>query len=339
MKTDILTIVETAYADCPDPDAWIRDVLEALGPHLDRGQGVLGHRFALEPEFWRGPLQGTRSVEDTGRLLDALTKWHLESRPQVEFSHFVRSAYPRFPKVGWLSDFLGYPWHEPFAAYAEDTKVLMRMDAVNDVLGIVAGDPSGRGCVFFAESRRSSPLTNRAKSMWEKVTAHLVAGYRLATMGRSDSEAVLRADGQVVHRERHVTDADAASLSDATRAMDHARGRLRRTDVDTALAIWKGLVAGRWSLVDHYDHDGRRYVVARRNNPEVRSWRALTAREAQVVASSAEGQSIKAIAYQLGVSPTTVSTDLARAQAKVGAKGRLALVSAYRAAQREETAP
>ncbi|HEY6462707.1 MAG TPA: helix-turn-helix transcriptional regulator, partial [Polyangiaceae bacterium] len=113
-------------------------------------------------------------------------------------------------------------------------------------------------------------------------------------------------------------------------AIDRARGRLRRVEPERALSLWKGLVAGTWSLVDQVDHDGRRFVVAKRNPIERRAWETLTARETQVLACAAEGHALKMIAYQLGISTSTAATDLACARRKLGFASRLELVAAYR---------
>jgi DNA-binding CsgD family transcriptional regulator len=49
------------------------------------------------------------------------------------------------------------------------------------------------------------------------------------------------------------------------------------------------------------------------------------------VAFLSEGQTLKEVAYQMGISSATVAGDLERARAKTGTKTRLELVSAYRA--------
>jgi DNA-binding CsgD family transcriptional regulator len=136
--------------------------------------------------------------------------------------------------------------------------------------------------------------------------------------------------------ERAATPAQLASLGEQTRAIDRARGRMRRADPDEALAIWKGLVDGEWSLVDHIDSDGKRYVFAKRNAPEVRPWSDLTPSERQVLAYAAEGQPHKVIAYELGMTVPTVSTRLRTAARKVGAASRIELVSAYRRASNQK---
>jgi FixJ family two-component response regulator len=80
-----------------------------------------------------------------------------------------------------------------------------------------------------------------------------------------------------------------------------------RSNENEPLDLWQGLVAGRWSLVEQFDSDGRRFMVARRNDPQVTDPRALNMRERQVLAYVAIGHPAKLIGYALGVSPSSVS--------------------------------
>jgi len=41
----------------------------------------------------------------------------------------------------------------------------------------------------------------------------------------------------------------------------HARGALRKRDPEEALRLWQGLIRGRWTLIDWFDTDGRRFVL------------------------------------------------------------------------------
>lgn len=80
------------------------------------------------------------------------------------------------------------------------------------------------------------------------------------------------------------------------------------------------MLAGRWSLIDQFERDGRRYYVARPNAPEPpdHDLEGFPGRERQVVALLALGRSNKAIAYELGLSPSTIGTLLRRATQRVG---------------------
>lgn len=134
-----------------------------------------------------------------------------------------------------------------------------------------------------------------------------------------DGDAVLEPAGKVAHAEG---DAKAASareaLARAAVAVDRARGKLRRQDNDEAIELWRGLVAGRWSLVERFESDGRRYLIARPNDPKVDLLPMLTERERQVLMFRAFGHSQKLIAYELGLSVSAVSRSLARAMKKLG---------------------
>lgn len=110
-------------------------------------------------------------------------------------------------------------------------------------------------------------------------------------------------------------------LRRAATAMDRTHGAAREEDGAEALALWRGLVDGRWALVDRFEYDGRRYLVARRNEHE-----ALSPRERQVVAHVVMGRGNKFVAHALGVSTSSVATHLAAAMRKLGVRSRAELV-------------
>ena len=64
---------------------------------------------------------------------------------------------------------------------------------------------------------------------------------------------------------------------------------MRRDDSDRAVLDWRVLVEHRWSLLDHFDRDGKRYILACRNAPSALAHSRLTARERQVVLLAARG--------------------------------------------------
>ena len=94
--------------------------------------------------------------------------------------------------------------------------------------------------------------------------------------------------------------------------------------------VWKGLVAGRWSLVDHIDTDGKRFLLALKNKPSVDKRADLTPRERRVCALVAMGHRDKEIAYMLGVSMASVAASIHRARRKLNVGTRTALAGAWR---------
>ena len=112
-------------------------------------------------------------------------------------------------------------------------------------------------------------------------------------------------------------------LRRATRNFDHVRTRKMRSEVELATRRWRPLVAARWSLLDDFDSDGRRFVVAVENATPCRAIRTeLSERERQVMTQAHLGRSDKEIAYELGLSTSTIRVLLHRAVRKLGATTR-----------------
>ena len=118
------------------------------------------------------------------------------------------------------------------------------------------------------------------------------------------------------------------ALRDAAIGVDKARASESRLSEFERLERWRALQLGRWSLVER---DGRRYVIAHRNAPTPKADSKLTLRERQVVDFVAMGHSNKLIAYELGISLSSVATHVRRAAVKLGAKSTQALIALIRA--------
>jgi DNA-binding NarL/FixJ family response regulator len=100
-------------------------------------------------------------------------------------------------------------------------------------------------------------------------------------------------------------------------------------DDATATQLWRQLELGSWSVVDQVDHERRCFLFAQENALEARVARALTEREREVVVFASRGLSNKVIAYELGVTSSTVSTHLSHAAAKLGLASRAAIIETY----------
>ena len=84
--------------------------------------------------------------------------------------------------------------------------------------------------------------------------------------------------------------------------------------------LWEALVSGRWTVIGSADEPQHRWLVLRRNCG--REVRPLTAREREVVRRVATGSANKAIAIDLGVTPSAVARTLKRALRKMQLRSR-----------------
>jgi DNA-binding CsgD family transcriptional regulator len=120
--------------------------------------------------------------------------------------------------------------------------------------------------------------------------------------------------------------ANQAAIVRAVRSMDAARSRKRGQDPREGIKQWKSVVAERWTMLDHFEIGGKRFVLAMENRPKPPSFGLLSPREHQVLSRALLGKQNKEIAVALGLAPSTVRVLLARAAAKVGARSRAELL-------------
>jgi DNA-binding NarL/FixJ family response regulator len=95
---------------------------------------------------------------------------------------------------------------------------------------------------------------------------------------------------------------------------------LRESSADSS-ALWQALLSGDWSLIDCFDAQGRRYLIAVRSSAE----NALDESERWLLARRARGVGLKVLALELGVSVPTISRRLDRAMKKLGVKNQTEL--------------
>ncbi len=284
---DVLDIVEEAYATDRDPREWLRSVTEHVYRHLGAGIGVSAF-------FYR--VNDAQRVEiDDPIVLDA---------PHIE-PGMLRASLGMLPPEFVRKSFVRCECTTQSAAMddamrAEIGPMLDAMAAFGwrDVAMVGGLDPSGHGVYVGAWLPEETRLATRAHATWNRIAAHLATANRLrrATRG-ARAEAVLTPSGELEHAEGEASSRGArAALREAVRAIERARGPMRRDEPDGAVAAWRALTACRWSLVDQFESDGRRYVVAHRNEPRVGAVAALTERERQAVAFAALRHNNKLIA-------------------------------------------
>jgi DNA-binding CsgD family transcriptional regulator len=325
MPGDVISIIEAAYRVELGADEWLGGVLQSAQPSLLGGAGAFAYEYdASDPNR----MQVTR-VAMGGGLPPALTPDALARVVETADADYVRATWRSVP-CGLASGTPGVE-HQP-------GWVQLQAIGIADILAVNGIDPAGKGVWLGHLLTKRPRLDPRKREKWSRVAAHLATGLRLRRRleavqgGRPDlvsgADAVVSPSGKVEHAEGDAAEKEArAALRDAVIAVDRARGPLRRRAPDEAIAAWKGLVDARWSLVDQFESDGRRYLVARRNEPGVVALDVLSARERQIVSYVSFGHSNKLIAYELGISASTVRVLVARAAAKLGVRSRGELAS------------
>jgi DNA-binding CsgD family transcriptional regulator len=257
-------------------------------------------------------------------MLEELPSALLEVGPD-----FVREVYLG-TDCGVATEFAG--WRRTVASG------IARRHGVHDVWSINGRNWRGGGVAVFTNRRVSGGPRPNVRGLFPRIASHLAAAQRLrCRLGPASpaesAEAVLTPDG---HRVEHAVGiATSRGARDALRAaairIDRARGKIRKSDPARALDGWKGLVAARWTLLDHFESDGRRYILARENEPLPVTPAELSARERQVLANLVLGRSNKEIAYALGLAPSTVRVLLTRAARKLRASSRAELLQRFEA--------
>lgn len=323
----VIPIVEAAYSLAGDDEQWLRDVVARLSAAYPRYRA--GYGFFVDFSNPHKP-----RVQAPAFTESIIPKSVIEEMYEVtppEFLEHVLSvrAGTLSAQVGtreWLTSPTGKQYYEPLG--------------FADAVGIVGFDARKVGCIAGFALAEMQRLPAAERQTLARVAVHLAVGLRLrrALRGHDPIEgasAVLDVDGRVLHADQ----AAASAREDLRRralAVDRARTRRVAHDPLEATSLWRGLVDARWTVIDHYDHDGRRYFVAHENSVSLQTPFRLSPREREVAALAALGSSNKLIGYELGISVSAVGACLASGIRKLGLPSRAALVQSFGSILRAE---
>ncbi len=309
-----VAMIDAAYRTDRSEDAWLEGLLAAAVPLLDFGQGVaaisyrVSHTGGLE-------LSGAAATADM-RAFEPTSRGYLD-QPQVPM---VGRMFQRTDALFLRRDAAGKPKDNPEAfEYWSALGVL-------EAFGLVGYDVSGYGVMLSALAPADARIAPGRRELLRCVAAHLASAVRLrkapasSEPGDIDSdgaEALLSRDGAIVESAVAATDTKSVrSLERAARVLTRARSQ--SLSENEAVQTWHALWSGRWTLVDREERDGRCYLVAKRNEPQVSEPRALSLRERQVLSYIQMGHAQKLIAFELGLTPSTVAGHLASGMRKLG---------------------
>lgn len=311
---DLVRILEAIYAVELGEREWLSGIVAAFRPALEDGLGMAAYVYdaSVRPLVVREPILDCP--------LDANGLAALMGNSNEDY---VRGA--------WLSKVAATASETPGFTEHPGVPLVFHPAGIHDVMVINALDPMGIGCLVGAPLRKLRKLSEPERERWERVGAHVQTALRLRlrlSRAAAPVEAVLTRDGRAQHLEG---DAERSrdALREAVLGIDRAQTKLRR-EPDRALASWRALVRARWTLVHDFEAGGDRYIVARANRASAAGSSLLSEREREVVGCLAMGHSPKVIAYELGLSHSTVRVLLARARAKLGARTREELIEKLR---------
>ncbi len=335
-------VIESCYRTDLDDNRWLAGVASAANGAIG---GALGVAVLLYDGDHQGIPQRMRfaggcDAEHAERFLARVGRDAIGSGPShdnliARASSYVHEACTRVQKPCVLL--------RSSKALRPIAHAVDAWGGARDMLVVQGFDPTGTGVWIGAPRRRRSALSVSVRDACGRLATHLAVGLRarrtIAGLALLDaSEAVSSPDGRLLHAK---SPAQPRALRDSLRSAVIAleRARLRGRTNDDASAARQGLVEARWSLLDHFDQDGRRFVVAVKNDAalDMRALASLTERELQVVSHAALGHHNKQVAYDLGIAHATVRVLLHRAAKKLGVATRQELLERY--AERVGAAP
>lgn len=311
--------VERAYRLDGTEAEWLDGVVTAAWPDIDTGCGVYAFTNNEDvPNFQGAPVFAAREL-DPG-IASRLEELNRAAPPEV--AEWLRA---QLVTCGGLEQTLG-----PDHAIVKSLRLVMEPENVKDGFSLFARDAQGGSITMAALSRSAVTLAPRVRGIWRRVGLHVASALRLRRKLAGHAtvrEALLDPSGKVQDASKSLARDPSAQavLVRAVAAMEKARSAEMRDSPERAFALWKGLVAGEWSLVDHWESGGRRYLAAYRNRPELRDPRALTQTECAMLKYLALGATNKDIAFALGLPGGTVSSSVIKLMKKLGVKHRVDL--------------
>jgi DNA-binding CsgD family transcriptional regulator len=349
-----ISVIDAAWRlDVPE-EPWLQAIVEAAAPALDVGFGI--HGMVLDLTSPEGPVRTPVMVGGTD---DWQARWREDWWAGVvrDYPAAAHLAATAAGPVAYASD-TNRRFLSSMSVWVEYAKALVEQGAATPAMQVHFGpeaaqrasklypetlyvgglDRPGHAvvlCVNLASTRARQPPRAMVRT-WARAASHLGAALRLrkalgATKAPPAPEAVVAPGGRLLHAEGEATSKPAReALRLAAIHMDRARSNRRDVSEFERLEAWKALRAGRWSLLDSFERDGRRFLVARPNAPRPKATGQLTLRERQVLDFLAVGHANKLIAYELGISASSVATHLKRAATKLGASSTNELIAMAR---------
>lgn len=322
--SNALRVAHAAYILDHTDEAWLKLLTETIGPLVDRGRGMVAFRWhrtsagTIEPQemAMSGGMPGDEHMLRTLLAnLDERRSYLAYGAPYIYRS--LSEIAQDHPVISDLSE------DSDMVRHASPREVLdfdmLRVDLTDS-----------QGWMFSTLRTEAGAIAKNRRELWEMVGVHIAAGARLRrtldSLDLDTSAAVFdKTSGDLEVRDDALKgNGRRRRLLELIEARKYA-DQIATDDPLESMQLWQGLINGRWSLLDIVDSDGRAFTVLRENPLKVRSRIALSKRERQVAYLVGRGHHIKLVAYKLGISPSTVRTQLSSALQKLNLTDRSGL--------------
>jgi DNA-binding CsgD family transcriptional regulator len=293
VKGDPIAVLDAAYDVEASDEIWLRRVVEALLAQLDPGLGALGYTWDVRA----GTVAVRTFASKDCPIPAALWRRVIRSAPRK----YVRAW--RATPFGTASQIPGWKVRPH-----REVRALLAGYGCQDLLIVNAPSADRMGCVVAFPLPSPMRIRRGDQACWARVATHIGAAQRLRAR---------------IAEAREI--AAPKPASSAARNALRAAVAIARTPPRAEL---RALAHERWSLLDAFEENGKRFVVAVAT--EAAGLASLSDRERQVLALAATQRTNKLIAYELGLSDSTVRVLLTRACRKLGSRTREDAIERWR---------
>ncbi|MBA2665165.1 MAG: hypothetical protein H0U74_22955 [Bradymonadaceae bacterium] len=304
---------------------WITQLTRAISPFIDGGNGTLGCIFRMGRQIEMPVLKAIRGDDEVPAFIQ-----YLRATEQASGGKSPDGA--RFGKLFAASGMGTLSVNRASAQAYQVFRQEFQADGMLDAAGLIVPHPASRSFIFITSRQRElSAVPERARSRWVELQNHIAAvydlRYRLRGNSFEETDAVwFNTGGDCVESGPSGSDTLRAQLRDAVQMREKVRSGntgAKRIDLET---YWANVLSGHWAILDRFDTDGRRYVIALPIAQYGTTLRGLSEREREVLDQLGDGLANKVIAAELGISTPAVASHLNNIYTKLSIHDRGAVV-------------
>jgi len=301
-------------------DTWLVEITRGLRGLLDRGDGAIAVPFGYETSGLRRlrcvtpaeqELDPTRVGAYHARVTELLPA--IEAREYLAATVTMRQPFSPLSRIVRQSVFAG-----------ARTAARELLPGAVDFLGMRIADPAtGRGVLLSGLESERAVLGTPRERLLAALARCIQSDFRLRTSLGADPASCFASAGAVFTGEGrvlHATD-DAAAALPAGRALARWLDSARHTApaaIEEVVAIWHGLLAGEWTILNLRDDGGEDLWVLHRMPDTAPRLRALSALERFALLRRVDGAGVKTVAREADVTVSAIQTRLSTARRKLG---------------------